>query len=443
MMPASTPSEQNDLPRGPLAKQHPLDQSGVVTQTRAIPPGETTTALAAARQRIVARDAAILATQLELTQIAAPTGAEQERAGWMLGRFRALGLADVRIDESGNVIGRRYGRGTLLSRREATETGEALTEEPIAPVVVCAHLDTVFPAGTDLRLRRDGPRLHAPGIGDNGRGLAAMLALAEEIDGRHTATARPIDFVATTGEEGLGDLRGAKGFFASGARPSAVIALDGAGDERIVHRALASRRYRITFRGSGGHSWAAFGVANPVHAAGRATARLAALILPHEPRTTLSVGRIGGGISVNAIPEDGWLEVDLRSVSSGVIERFDREIRRIVQAAESDENARRASRSAPLSSSVEIIGDRPGGETAAEDPLVASAVAATRAIDRTPELVTASTDANVPISLGIPAIAIGAGGRGGDAHTIGEWYENVEGTLGIVRALGVVLSAAT
>jgi acetylornithine deacetylase/succinyl-diaminopimelate desuccinylase-like protein len=269
-----------------------------------------------------------------------------------------------------------------------------------------------------------------------------MLALAEEIDGRTIATRRSIDFVATTGEEGLGDLRGAKGYFARGERPAAVIALDGAGDERVVHRALASRRYRITFRGTGGHSWAAFGVANPVHAAARATARLASLVLPFDPRTTLSVGRIGGGISVNAIPEDGWLEVDLRSVSSGIIERFDREIRRIVQAAESDENARRAPGTRALSSRIDVIGDRPGGETPADDPLVAAAVAATRSIDRSPELVTASTDANVPISLGIPAIAIGAGGRGGDAHTVGEWYENTEGALGIVRALGVVVSAA-
>ena len=393
--------------------------------TRAVSPGGTTDLLAVARERLVARDPATLATQIELTAIAAPTGAEQVRAAWMQRRFVEVGLTEVRIDESGNVIGRRNG----------------VTRDS-SPVVVCAHLDTVFPAETDLRLRRDGPRLHAPGIGDNGRGLAAMLALAEEIDGRRIALARPIDFVATTGEEGLGDLRGAKGFFARGERPSAVIALDGAGDERIVHRALASRRYRIVFRGMGGHSWAAFGVANPVHAAGLATARLSSLLLPREPRTTLSVGRIGGGISVNAIPEEGWLEVDLRSASPSLIERFDTELRRVIKTAEADENARRSSGTHPLTSFVEIIGDRPGGETPSDHPLVAAAVAATSAISREPELVTASTDANVPISLGIPAIAIGAGGRGGDAHTVNEWYENADGALGIVRALGVVLSAA-
>ena len=407
-----------------------------------IPAGETIESLAPARARIAARDAETLASQIEVTEIAAPTGAEQARAAWIMRRFAAIGLSNLRIDESGNVIGRRNGGGPPDLSGRAVHDHDRPDDDPDAPVVVCAHLDTVFPSGTDLRVRRDGSRLHAPGIGDNARGLAAMLTLAEVIDGMRVQTRRPVDFVATTGEEGLGDLRGAKGFFVHGARPSAVIALDGAGDERIVHRALASRRYRIAFHGSGGHSWAAFGVANPVHAAGLVTVRLAALALPHDYRTTLSVGRIGGGISVNSIPEDGWLEVDLRSVSTHVIERFDREIRRIVAAAESDQNARRASGTAPLTSRVELIGDRPGGETPADHHLVAAAVAATRWIGRSPELVTASTDANVPISLGVPAIAIGAGGRGGDAHTVGEWYENVDGALGIARALSVIVAAA-
>ena len=374
--------------------------------------------------RLRARDAATIAAQIEVTQIASPTGAEQRRGAWVAHRFSSLGLTDVRTDEFGNVIGRRPGAA------------------PGPAVVICAHLDTVFPADTELAVRREGLRLHAPGIGDNARGLAAMLALAEAIDGETVRTRQPIDFVATTGEEGAGDLRGAKGFFAQAPPPASVVALDGAGDERIVHRALASRRYRIVFSGTGGHSWAAFGVANPVHAAGLATARLAALLLPDEPRTTLTVGRIGGGISINSIPEDGWLEVDLRSVSGTVIERFDAEVRRIVRLTESDENARRSAGTPRLTSRLEVIGDRPGGETPAEHPLVEGALEATRAISRAPELVTASTDANVPISLGIPAIAIGAGGRGGDAHTVGEWFENTEGPLGIARALGIVVAAA-
>ena len=380
-------------------------------------------ALADARARLAGRDAAIVATQVTLSEIAAPTGHEGARARWVARRFAELGLAAVRTDDVGNVVGRRPG----------THGG--------APVVICAHLDTVFPAETALRVRRVRRRLVGPGIGDNGRGLAAMLALAEEIDGRRVRTRRPIDFVATVGEEGLGDLRGAKHFFAAAERaPAAAIALDGAGDERVVHRALGSRRFRVTFHGAGGHSWAAFGVPNAVHAVGIATARLAALPLPGEPRTTLSVGRVGGGISVNAIPEEGWLEVDLRSTAPSVIERYDRELRLVARAAAAEESARRGG--PPLSCRVEVIGDRPCGEVPAGEPLVRTALEATRLIGRDPELATASTDANVPIGRGIPAIAIGAGGRGGDAHTPAEWYENTEGTLGIARALTIVASAA-
>jgi acetylornithine deacetylase/succinyl-diaminopimelate desuccinylase-like protein len=295
-----------------------------------------------------------------------------------------------------------------------------------APVAVCAHLDTVFPLDTALRVREDRGRLVGPGIGDNGRGLAALLALAEEIDGHRVRTRRPVDFVATVGEEGLGDLRGIKHLFAAAAPwPAAVVALDGAGDERIVNRALASRRYRVVFRGPGGHSWAAFGAANAVHGAARAAAKLATVALPREPRTTLTVGRIGGGLSVNSIPDEGWLEVDLRSTSPAHIERYDRELRGAVRAALAEENDRRAT-----------------GSPALADPLVSIALDATRLIGRAPELATASTDANVPIHLGVPAITIGAGGRGGDAHTAGEWFENVDGTLGVARALTIVVSAA-
>jgi tripeptide aminopeptidase len=383
------------------------------------------TALADAHARLAARDAGTLRTQIAVSEIAAPTGDESRRGAWVARRFEALGLRDVRTDVAGNVIGRRPGRDIARA------------------VAVCAHLDTVFPRATALRVRRDGPRLSGPGIGDNGRGIAAMLALAEEIDGLRIRTRAPIDFVATTGEEGVGDLRGAKAFFGAAAgRISAAIALDGAGDERVVHRGLGSRRYRVTFRGGGGHSWAAYGVANPVHAAAGAVSTLAALVLPREPRTTLTVGRIGGGISVNAIPEDGWFEVDVRSASDEVLERYDRELREAVRAAGAAENARRAAGTAPLVTVVEVIGHRPGGDVPPDDPLVVAAVDATRLIGRDADLTTASTDANVPISLGIPAIALGAGGRGGDAHTVGEWYDNTDGALGLARVLTVVVTAA-
>jgi tripeptide aminopeptidase len=278
---------------------------------------------------------------------------------------------------------------------------------------------------------------------DNSRGLAAMLALAEAIDGTRLRTRRPIVFAATVGEEGSGDLRGAKHLFAGlGELPAACVALDGAGDDRIVNRALGARRYRITFRGEGGHSWAAFGVPNPVHAAGSAAARLAALPLPRSPRTTLSVCRIGGGISVNAIPDEAWLEVDLRSSSEDVLQRCSNEIRVVARAAARDENQRRRPGSTPLLFDLATIGDRPCGELPPEHPLVVAAESATLAIGRTPELGLASTDANVPISLGVPAIAIGAGGRGGGVHTANEWYDNTDGALGVARALTVLVAAA-
>jgi tripeptide aminopeptidase len=381
--------------------------------------------LAGARQRLARRDPEILRTQVELAQIAAPTGEESERGAWVARRFAGCGLSDVHIDAAGNVLGRGPGAGNA------------------EPVVVCAHLDTVFPREVPLTVRRDGSRFVGPGINDNGRGLAVTLALAEELARGRVRTSRPIEFVATTGEEGAGDLRGAKHFFAlRGREIAAVIALDGAGDERVIHRALGSRRFRISFCGAGGHSWSAFGTPNPVHAAACCAASLARLTLPSEPRTTLSVGRIGGGLSVNSIPEAAWLEVDLRSTSGPLLDRYEREIRGAARAALGEENARGADGAGVLSLTIEVIGDRPGGETPVDHPLVQSALEATRLVGRSPELALASTDANVPMSRGIPAIAIGAGGRGGDAHTPREWFDNADGTLGVARALTIVVAAA-
>lgn len=381
--------------------------------------------LAPARARLAQGDERLLRTQIALSEIPAPTGGEMARGASVAARFKALGLDDVHTDNVGNVVAARSGT-----------TSDA-------PVVVCAHLDTVFPEGTAVGVARDGRQLAGPGIVDNSRGLAAMLALAEAVDGTTLRTRRPVIFAATVGEEGAGDLRGAKHLFAQlDTMPAACIALDGAGDDRIVHRALGARRLRVTFHGVGGHSWAAFGVPNPVHAAGAAAAKLAALPLPRSPRTTLSVCRIGGGISVNAIPEDAWIEIDLRSSSSDVLERTSAEIELVLRVAVREENLRRSPGTTPLGFVVETIGDRPCGELPKEHPLVRAAAAATYAIGRTPELVTASTDANVPISLGVPAIAIGAGGRGGGVHTPAEWYDNTDGALGVARALTVLVAAA-
>jgi len=395
---------------------------------RAPAPADTSSThklLAAAHARLAARDDAILRAQIAIAQIAAPTGEEHERGGWVARRFRDCGLTDIETDDVGNVVARRPGTDDL------------------PPVVICAHLDTVFPRGTDLSIRRDGDRLIGPGINDNGRGLAVMLALAGEIDGARLASRHPVEFVATTGEEGIGDLRGAKHYFANRGRGAhAMIALDGAGDERIIHRALGSRRFRVSYSGPGGHSWAAFGVANAVHAAAGAAARLAALALPPIPRTTLSVGRIGGGLSVNSIPDSAWLEIDLRSTSAAQLDELERTIHRVAQAAAEEENDKRAIGTRALAVQIEAIGSRPCGETPAEHALVQSAVQATRLVGRRPDLALASTDANVPISQGIPAIAIGAGGRGGDAHTHSEWFDNAQGTVGVARALTIVMTAA-
>lgn len=381
--------------------------------------------LGAARARLAASDADIVRTQIAVSEIPAPTGDEGARAAWVARRMRAHGLHDVRIDNVGNVVGRRPG----TARAE--------------PIVLCAHLDTVFPHDVPVRVTREGTRLVGPGISDNGRGLAVMLALAEAIDGDAVRTRRPIEFVATVGEEGLGDLRGAKHYFAEVERPSAVLVLDGAGDDRIVHRALGSCRFRVRFEGPGGHSWIAFGVANPVHAAAACASYLAGVALPVEPRATLSVTRVGGGISVNAIPTEGWLEVDARCADAGVLAVLARAVDRAARHALEDENARRAEDTAPLTMSIESIGHRPSGETSVVDPLVRSAIAATRLVGRSPELALASTDANVPIGLGVPAIAIGAGGRGGDAHTPREWYDNTHGPLGVARALTIAVAAAS
>jgi acetylornithine deacetylase/succinyl-diaminopimelate desuccinylase-like protein len=223
-------------------------------------------------------------------------------------------------------------------------------------------------------------------------------------------------------------------------KPHVVIALDGAGLERIVHRALGSRRYRATFLGPGGHSWAAFGVANPANAVGRATALLADLPPHPAPRTTCAVVRLGGGTGLNSIPQEAWLDLDLRSEEPDALTRLDETVRLALDRATDDENRRRAPGSPPLRLDLRLVGDRPSGVTPRSHPLVQAAMAATQALGRDHELACASTDANIPIALGVPAIALGAGGRAGDAHLPTEWYENTDGPLGLVRAMLVTLA---
>jgi acetylornithine deacetylase/succinyl-diaminopimelate desuccinylase-like protein len=393
----------------------------------------------AARQHIERTDEVTLARQAALSAIPAPTGAETQRAARTAELFREVGLGDVVIDEVGNVHG--WFRGELH--------GEAGNGS--APVVLAAHLDTVFGPEVQVAVERHGERLEGPGISDNARGLAAMVAVAEALVRARVCTARPILCVATVGEEGSGDLRGAKYLLDGHANvraghalplPAAFIALDGAGLERIVHRALGSRRYRVTFRGPGGHSWAAFGVANPANAVGRAIALLADLPVKSEPRTTCAVVRLGGGTGLNSIPQEAWVDLDLRSEDPKALAQLDVTVRAALDRAADDENRRRTTGSAPLRVHVQIVGDRPSGVTPRTHPLVQVAVAANRALGRDAELASASTDANVAIARGIPAIALGAGGRAGDAHLTTEWYENSDGPLGVLRALLVTAAMA-
>lgn len=378
----------------------------------------------AAREWLECHDDATIALQRQLAVIPAPTGAEERRGAFVAARFVDLGLAEVRTDGAGNVLGR-------------------LGPADGAGVVIASHLDTVFPAGTKLEVREAGARLIAPGIGDNARGLAAMLAIVESCRSSNLEPPRPITCVATVGEEGAGDLRGVKHLFEDPSfRPNAFIALDGAGINRIVHRALGSRRLRATFRGPGGHSWAAFGVANAAHAVGVAAAGIGEIALPASPRTTASVVRIGGGSSLNTIPQEAWLELDLRSEAEASLEALYGAVSQALGKALEAVNRKRSAGTAPLTLHVEPLGNRPSGVTSEKHALVRAAVAATEAVGQKPELAAASTDANVAISRGTPGIAIGAGGRGGEAHTENEWFENVNGPAGVFRALLTVLAAA-
>jgi len=386
----------------------------------------------AARRHVERADDVTLARQAALSATPAPTGAEGARGARVVDLFREVGLADVGVDDAGNV------RGWFGKNGQGSGEG---------PVVVAAHLDTVFGPEVDVRVKRRGQRLEGPGISDNARGLAALVAVAEALVATGVPTARPILFAATVGEEGSGDLRGVK-YLLNGKRetgngkPVAFIALDGAGLERVIHRALGSKRYHVTFRGPGGHSWAAFGVANPANAVGRAAALLADLPTVTAPRTTCAVVGLGGGTGLNSIPQDAWLDLDLRSEDPRALAQLDVTVRAALERAADDENRTRTKGTPPLRVEVQLVGDRPCGITPRAHPLVQAAIAANRALGHDAELASASTDANAPIALGIPAIALGAGGKAGDAHLTTEWYENVEGALGIVRALLVTAAMA-
>lgn len=361
---------------------------------------------------------------VRICEIPAPPFKEDARARFIGQRFLAVGLSLVRSDAEGNVIAERPGPS---SRRS-----------PGPRVVISAHLDTVFPEGTDVRVRRDGARFHAPGISDNVCGIVSLLTLARALEAGDIVTRGQVYFVATVGEEGEGNLRGVRHLFDKGEFRSGVdafISLDGPGLERITHRALGSRRYRVTISGPGGHSWGDFGIVNPVHALGRAIARFSSYPAPLAPRTSYNVGIIEGGSSVNAIPASASMVVDLRSVSSDEIDKLEAHLRRVVEIAVREENSQRAMSGTSLTCEFGQTGDRPSGETPIGSPIVRAAIECSRALGIEPRLDCSSTDSNIPISLGIPAITLGVGGVSGNCHSLTEWYEPHGRELGIKRLL--------
>ncbi|HYP27171.1 MAG TPA: M20/M25/M40 family metallo-hydrolase [Blastocatellia bacterium] len=364
---------------------------------------------------------------IRICEIPAPPFKEEARGVYIRRRFEELGLARVRTDREGNVIAERPG----------------LSKDP--SVIVSAHLDTVFPEGTDVRVKREGRRLYAPGISDNTCGLVSLTALARALESGGVKTDGTIYFVATVGEEGQGNLRGVRHLFTEGEfgeGAGAFISLDGPGVERITHRALGSRRYRVTISGPGGHSWGDFGIVNPVHALGRAIARFAAYPAPLSPRTSYNVGLIDGGSSVNAIPESASMTVDLRSVSNEEIEKLEAFLRKVVEIAVREENSQRAMSGTSLDYAFEQVGDRPSGETPIQSEIVQAAISCSRALGIEPRLDCSSTDSNIPISLSIPAITIGAGGISNNCHTLMEWYDPAGRELGLKRLLLLAVALA-
>ncbi len=366
---------------------------------------------------------------IRLTEIPAPPFKEDRRAKAFLTMLRQHGLSDVEQDAEGNVMGLRRGTG-----------GGPL-------LAIAAHLDTVFPAGTDVKVRRDGTILTAPGVGDDSRSLAVLLGILRAIDASAIQTASDILFIGNVGEEGQGDLRGVRHIFGAGRykdRIRAFISVDGAGMNRITNGALGSKRYRVSFRGPGGHSYGAFGIVSPAFALGQAIDQFSRLRVPADPRTTFNIGVLGGGTSVNSIPHEIWMEVDMRSESPDELKRVAGEFLKIVQDAAEAENRTRSTQQGSISVECKLIGDRPSGQTPLSAPLVQMTAAVLRTQGVEPRYEISSTDANIPISLGIPAITIGSGGRGGRGHSLEEWID-VEKALsvrGITALMAVLLSAA-
>ena len=378
----------------------------------------------------------ILNWQMELVAIPAPPFGEQARSAWLAARFNECGLRDVRTDGAGNVL------ATLPATRLPSEDMSAV-------IVLSAHLDTVFPPGTALQpvlTETDGiGRLQAPGACDNASGVVGMLAIAYALVQAKVELAAPLVFLGNVGEEGEGDLRGVRHFYSDDSlagRIAAHIVLDGAGADAAVTQALGSRRFLVRITGPGGHSFTDAGTPNPIAAMATALAALAETPLPEDPRTTLGLGTVRGGTSVNSIPEAAEASVDFRSTSVEQILRLEVALHRAVEDAVEHWNAAAdpARSRGSLSFVIEKIGDRPAGALASGSPLLEALRAVDRHLNLKTELRLGSTDANIPLSLGVPAISIGAGGEGGGAHTLGEWFSAKDRELGLKRVLLLTLA---
>ena len=362
--------------------------------------------------------------QIAICEIPAPPFGEAVRAADFADRLRALGLSNVRIDSEGNAIGERPG----AAARPA--------------VVLAAHLDTVFPADTDVHVTREGTILRGPGIADDCRGLALLLAVARALDDAGIETEGTLLFVGTVGEEGRGDLRGVRHLVTEelAGRIDAFVGIDGAGTD-LTKDAVGSHRYRATFRGEGGHSYADFGMANPIHALGRAIGRIAAFEVPETPKTTFSVSIVQGGISINAIPREASLEIDMRSVDPAVLDALDARMHRAIEEALAEENAG-ARRGDPIEVEITSIGRRPAGSQPDDAAIVRAGLDAARALGFEARLEAGSTDANATIAADIPSIVLDGGGKSEGAHSLEEWFDTTDSHRGTQWALLVALVLA-
>ena len=368
---------------------------------------------------------AMLEEQQRICEIAAPPFQESTRAAELKRLFEQLGLAGVRIDRAGNVIGTRPGM------------------QPRPNLVLAAHLDTVFPPGTDVKVTRTGDVMRGPGIADDCRGLVVLLGVIRALNEAKVKTPGTITFVADVGEEGLGDLRGMKELFGETLKDGvdAFVSVDGNGPS-ITNTGVGSYRYKVTFKGPGGHSYGSFGMANPIQAMGQAIAKIDQFEVPLTPKTTFNVGRVGGGTSVNAIPFEAWMEVDLRSADVKELAKLHESFKRAVNDAVSEENKRWNDRGA-VSVAMELVGLRPAGKTAESLPIVRTALAVNQVLGlNAATLGEGSTDANVPMNLRIPAITIGGGGSGSGAHSLNESFDGRDSWKGTQRALLLALALA-